>query len=46
MCCDQSAPPPVEEEEIEEVEDEKLEAVIEDFPIEFQITDTRECGYR
>jgi len=46
VCCDQSAPPPVEEEEIEEVEDEKLEAVIEDFPIEFQITDTRECGYR
>ena len=44
VCCDQSAPPPVPEEDKNEVKLEELDAVIEDFPIDFQLSDT--CGYR
>lgn len=43
VCCDQSAPPPQPEDK-NEVKDENLEAVVEEFPIEFQVNE--ECGKR
>ena len=46
MCCDQS-PPTLEElteEDEDEVTDEKLSAVIDEFPIDFQLASN--CGQR
>jgi len=44
VCCDKSAPPAVPEEEENEVVDEEADAVVEDFPIEFQVSSN--CGKR
>jgi len=46
VCCDKSAPPvsPVEEEEDNEVVDDKLDAIVEEFPVEFALDGN--CGYR